>query len=364
VSPDRQSTSKHAGGRRRRRAVRSGEVATIHDVAERAGLSIKTVSRVVNRESNVRAETMRRVQQAINELNYRPNFSARNLAGRRAYLIVLVYDNPGDSYLVRAQDGALHACQQLGFSLVLHPAAFDSPRLVEDVMALVRERRPTGLLLTPPVSDVAALLDALDAADQDYGRLSALDTMRPGPLVTIDDHAAARDLVSYLFDLGHRRIAFIRGHAAHRSANTRYEGFMDAHAARELEVDPRLVLTGAFSFESGRECGRILLSRVERPTAVFAANDEMAAGVLHVARQLGLDVPAQLSVAGFDDNPLSRYVYPTLTTVRQPVRAMAEVCVRGLVDAARAGRREPLQHCLAHEIIVRDSTGKPGPQGR
>jgi LacI family transcriptional regulator len=359
MSPERQSTARHGGGRRRRRSVRTGGVATIHDVAARAGLSIKTVSRVVNREPNVRAETVRRVQQAISDLNYRPNFSARNLAGRRAYLIALLYDNPSDSYLVRAQEGALHACQQLGFSLVLHPAAFDSPRLVDDVLALVRERRPMGLLLTPPVGDVAALLDALDAADQDYARLSALDPTRPGPLIAVDDRAAARDLTNYLLDLGHRRIAFIRGHGAHLSANTRYEGFVDAQVARGLEVDPRLVLQGAFSFESGRECGRVLLSRADRPTAVFAANDEMAAGVLHVARQLGLDVPAQLSVAGFDDNPLSRHVYPTLTTVRQPVRAMAEMSVRRLVDAVREGRREPQQQRLAHELIVRDSTGKP-----
>lgn len=357
MSPDRQSSARH--GRRPRRGVRSGAVATIHDVAARAGLSIKTVSRVLNREPNVRAETVWRVQQAINDLNYRPNFSARNLAGRRAYLIALLYDDPGDSYLVRVQEGALHACQQLGFSLVLHPAAFDGPRLVDDVLALVRERRPAGLLLTPPVGDVAPLLDALEAADQDYARLSALDATRPGPLVTVDDRAAARDLTSYLIDLGHRRIAFIRGQAAHRSASTRYDGFVDAHVAHGLEVDPRLLLQGAFSFESGRECGRVLLTRADRPTAVFAANDEMAAGVLHVARQLGLDVPGQLSVAGYDDNPLSRYVHPTLTTVRQPVRAMAELAVRQLVDTVREGRREPQQQSLAHELIVRDSTGKP-----
>jgi LacI family transcriptional regulator len=357
--PERQSGGRQAGGRRRRHAVRDGGVATIHDVAARSGLSIKTVSRVVNREPNVRAETVRRVQQAITELNYRPNFSARNLAGRRAYLIALLYDNPSDSYLVRAQEGALHACQQLGFSLVLHPAAFDSPRLIEDVLGLVRERRPTGLLLTPPVGDVAALLDALEAVDQDYARLSALDAGRPGPLVNVDDRAAALDLTRYLIDLGHRRIAFIRGHAAHHSASTRFEGFVAAHAERGLDFDPRLVLQGSFSFESGLECGRILLSRSERPTAIFAANDEMAAGVLHVARHLGLEVPAQVSVAGFDDSPLARHVYPTLTTVRQPVRAMAELCVRRLIDGARAGRREPQPQRLSHELIVRESTGKP-----
>jgi LacI family transcriptional regulator len=355
--PERSSSGKPAG-RRRRRAVRGG-VATIHDVAARSGLSIKTVSRVVNREPNVRAETVRRVQQAIAELDYRPNFSARNLAGRRAYLIALIYDNPNDSYLVRALEGAQQACQQLGFGLMLHPAAYDGPRLIDEVLALVRERRPTGLLLTPPVGDVVPLLDALDGAEQDYARLSAMDAARPGPLVSVDDRAAARDLTGYLIDLGHRRIAFIRGHGAHHSAGTRLEGYVDAHAERGLDFDPRLILQGSFSFESGQECGRILLSRAERPTAIFAASDAMAAGVLHVARHLGLDVPREISVAGFDDSPLARYVYPTLTTVRQPVRAMAELCVRRLIDSARGGRREPQPQRLMHELIVRDSTARP-----
>lgn len=358
MSPHRQSGPRPPAARRPRRGARAGGVATIHDVAARAGLSIKTVSRVVNYEPNVRAETIRRVQQAIADLDYRPNFSARNLAGRRAYLIALLYDNPSDNYLVRVQEGALHACRQLGFSLVLHPASYDSPRLVDEVLALVRERRPTGLLLTPPVGDVTALLDALDAAEQDYARLAALDAGRPGPVVCVDDRAAARDLTAYLLDLGHRRIGFIRSHPAHRSAGTRYDGFVDAHRARGLEVDERLVLQGSFAFESGQECGRLLLARPERPTAVFAANDEMAAGVLQVARQLGIDVPAELSVAGFDDSPVSRELWPTLTTVRQPVRAMAELSVRRLVDAARAGRREPQQHRLAHELIVRESTAR------
>lgn len=355
--PERGSGGK-SGARTRRRAVRSG-VATIHDVAARAGLSIKTVSRVVNREPNVRAETVRRVQQAIADLDYRPNFSARNLAGRRAYLVALVYDQPNDSYLVRAQEGAQRACQQLGFGLMLQPVARDDPRLIDEVLGMVRERRPTGLLLTPPFGDAKALLDALDGAEQDYARLSAQDVARPGPVVDIDNRAAGRDLTAYLIDLGHRRIAFIRSHGAYYSASARFEGFVDAHAERGLDFDPRLVLQGSFSFESGQECGRILLSRAERPTAIFAANDEMAAGVLHVARHLGLEVPGQVSIAGFNDSPLARYLYPTLTTVRQPVRAMAELSVRRLIECARAGRHAPLPQRLAHELIVRESTGRP-----
>jgi LacI family transcriptional regulator len=340
---------------------RAGTVATIHDVAALAGLSIKTVSRVVNREPNVRAETVRRVQQAIKELDYRPNFSARNLAGRRAYLIALLYDNPSDSYLVRVQEGALRACQQLGMSLVLYPTGFDGPRLIENVITLVRERRPMGLLLTPPVSDGTALLDALDDLDQDYARLSALDADRPGPLVTVDDRAAARDLTNHLFDVGHRRIAFVGGDEVHRSAYTRHEGFVDAHVARGLAPDPQLVLRGASSFESGLSCGRILLSRAERPTAIFAINDEMAAGVLHVARQLGIEVPAELSVAGFDDDPLARCTYPQLTTVRQPVRAMAELAVQRLVESTRDAARDSVRQCLPHELIIRNSTDRPPP---
>lgn len=347
------------------RIGRSG-VATIHDVAERAGVSIKTVSRVVNREPNVREEVARRVQQAVAELDYRPNFSARNLAGRKAYLIALTYDNPSASYLMGIQDGALRACKQLGYSVLLHPCAYDGDTLVDDLLALIRERRPAGLVLTPPLSDSSRLLDVLDSKEVDYVCIGSIDTQHRGPIVRADDQRGADEVTSYLLNLGHRRIAFIQGHPAHLAAQTRTEGFLQAHREQGVEPDPQLIVQGTFSFDSGMECARVLLTRRPLPTAIFAANDEMAAGVLHVAHDLGIQVPAQLSVVGFDDVPTARRVWPSLTTVRQPIKAMAEMAVEVLVnfiaERAHGKRQERRVEVMRTELIVRDSTAPPSQQ--
>lgn len=338
-------------------------VATINDVAARAGVSIKTVSRVVNHEPNVREEMTRRVQQAIHELNYRPNFSARNLAGRKAYLIVLAYDNPSDSYLIGIQDGALHACRQLGYSLLLQPCNYGSEQLIDELLTLVRDRRPSGFLLTPPLCDVAGLLDALDENDVNYACVGSIDETRRGPVVHADDQRGAYDLTSYLLNLGHRRIAFIQAHPAHVAAMTRTDGFLQAHRDRGIEPDPHLIGQGLFTFESGAECAHVWLSQPDPPTAIFAANDDMAAGVLHVAHELGIDVPRQLSVAGFDDTPVARQVWPNLTTVRQPIRAMAETAVNSLVSTitqrARGTHKEPRIEVMHNELIIRASTAPP-----
>lgn len=347
-------------------AGRSG-VATIHDVAARAGVSIKTVSRVVNREPNVRAEMTRRVQQAIAELNYRPNFSARNLAGRKAYLIALLYDNPSDSYLIGVQDGVLGSCRQLGYSLLLQPCKHDQPELIEEVLNLVRERRPAGLVLTPPVSDVPALLEALDANDVGYVCVGSVDEHGRFPIVRSDDRQGAYDLTRYLLNLGHRRIAFIQGHPAHVSARSRIDGFIQAHRDQAVAVDPGLIVQGTFTFDTGVECARMLLSQQRRPSAVFAANDDMAAGVLHVAHEMGISVPSQLSVAGFDDVPLARRVWPSLTTVRQPIKEIAALAVDVLIsvaaERARGVQGERRVEVLRNELIIRDSTAAPASSG-
>ncbi len=327
-----------------------------------AGVSTKTVSRVVNAEPNVRVETTRAVQQAILELNYRPNLSARNLAGSRAYLIALLYDNPSDSYLVSLQEGALYACEQLGYSLILFPAKLDSSRMVEDVVAFVKERRLSGVVIAPPLSDLAPLLDALELTEVDYARISPRDTSRPGPVVTMDHRRASRELTDFLIAQGHRRIAFIKGPEAHGAASLRFEGFLDAHREHGLPVEQGLIVQGAFTFETGQECGRLLLARPDRPTAIFASNDDMAAGVLHTAHELGVRVPGELSVAGFDDSSLSRQVWPGLTTIRQPVRAMSEAAVRMLVTAVRNRHQASSDvsnvNVLPHELIVRNSTAQ------
>jgi LacI family transcriptional regulator len=344
----------------RRRAPGRGPAAhTIEDVAARAGVSIKTVSRVVNREPNVREETARRVHQAIRELSYRPNFSARNLASPRAYLIAVLYDNPSDNYIASVLAGVLSACEEAHYGVLLRPCDVTSPRLIEHVHETVAQRRASGLVLTPPLCDHDALLRALDAEGTHYASIAPYDEHRGKPFVSVDDRRASRDLTEYLLGCGHRRIGFIKGHPLHGVTSRRLLGYRDAHREHGVAVDERLIAGGMFSFESGVEACRRLLHLPERPTAIFASNDDMAAGVLHAAHELGVDVPEELSVAGYDDTPIARYVYPSLTTVRQPIRAMAQGAVECLVRSIRQRPDRPadgpLTQRFEYELVIRNS---------
>lgn len=342
---------------------RLSTAATINDVAERAGLSIKTVSRVLNDESPMREETKARVLEAIRELAYRPNFSARNLAGGKPYLIALLYDNPSPSYLADLQRGALQACEEHGFSLILHPCDYKSPALTERVAALIRERRSPGIVLSPPVSDVAALMHELDRQGASYVRIAPINRSDSSPYVAIDDLQGACDITEYLLKLGHRRIAFIKGHPDHGASAHRLQGYQKALKQAGIEVDPSFTPQGYFSFDSGIECAERLLKLPVRPTAIFASNDDMAAGVLHVLHEAGISVPGEISVAGYDDSHISRYVWPSLTTVRQPVSEMAKLAVLKLIATIRNQEGvtiEDERDMLKYQLVARNSTG-PAP---
>jgi LacI family transcriptional regulator len=334
---------------------------TIVDVATRCGVSIRTVSKVLNNEGKVSAATRERIQFAIGALNFKPNSSARSLASRRAYLVALLYDDPAADYLVELIHGSQRACHRLGYGLLTEPMRFDNPHLVEEVQALIRERRPAGLVVTPPICDVPSVIEALQASKTPFTCIARHDTMASGDVVRVDDRSAAIDVTRYLLELGHRRIGFIKGPAAHAVAKLRYDGFAHAHNQAGIAIDPHLIRQGTFSFESGRECANELLARDPRPTAIFASNDQMAAGVLHVAHDRGLSIPKDLSVVGFDDSPLSRQVWPSLTTVRQPVSDMAERAAEMVIQASRQFQSKRVERpsiiTLDYEVILRSSSG-------
>lgn len=336
----------------------SGSV-TIHEVAEKAGVSIKTVSRVINHEANVRADTKERVLAVIAELNYRPNPSARHLAGTHGYNIALLYDNPSPSYLIDLQRGALESCHAEGFHLILQPC-IPGTDLEATIDNLIVESRVPGLILSPPLSDAGKLIEKLEAWGVLHARIAPIDVARPGPYVAVDDRGASFEVISHLIELGHRRIAIIKGHPDHGAGHWRYEGYLTAMKQYGLPVDENLIVQGYFSFESGLEAGRTLLSLKDRPTAIFATNDDMAAAVLHVAHDMAIDVPGQLSVAGFDDTPLSRHVWPSLTTVRQPVQEMARQATMQLIDRIRKRTQGQTAgpSAMYCSLVIRDSTGR------
>ena len=338
--------------------------ATINDVAKLAGVSIKTVSRVVNREANVREKTRDLVLKAIQQLNYKPSLAARGLAGGRSFLIGMMYDNASDSFLVDLQRGILRACREGHYGLALCPASRSGDRTA-DLMEWVTSTQPDGIILTPPLSDDQHLVNRLVEANVTFISVSSTGT-GCGPSVLIDEEDAARAMAQHLIDAGYHDIGFIKGPEDHVCSDLRYRGFEAAMKAAGLPVNSDWLKAGQFDFESGVAAAEELLSGPETPKAIFASNDDMAAGVINVAYRKGLKVPEDLAVAGFDDTPLARHFWPGLSTVKQPIIQIGQQATEYLMDVVRG--QSPLAAnessstrghsvVLPYELVLRGSTG-------
>ncbi|MDO1528395.1 LacI family DNA-binding transcriptional regulator [Fulvimonas sp. R45] len=333
----------------------------IEDVARRAGVSPKTVSRVLNNEPNVREALRERILEAVKALGYRPNPSARSLASQRSFLVALLYDNPSPYYVMEVQGGVLDACDAQRYSMMVRPLPSGAPDFLERVEALLSQFRPDGLVLTPPIADHVALLALLAARGVPHARISP-ENRDAGVGATLDERAAAREMVRHLVALGHRRIAHITGHHAHGASGWRLRGYREGLAQAHLPYDPALVVEGLFSFDSGVAAAGRLFALRRRPTAVFAGNDDTAAGVMWAAAERGLAVPRDVSVCGFDDTPLSRQVWPSLTTVCQPSQDMGRIATQQLLRAIE-GNAEGAMVSVPFALRLRRSTG-PAPQRR
>jgi LacI family transcriptional regulator len=338
---------------------RAGSTHTIVDVAELAGVSIKTVSRVMNNEAGVRPDTREAVLAVVARLNYRPKQSARSLAGARSYLIGLLYYDPSADFVGGVQRGATLACRELGYHLVVESFGKEAPDIEAQVQSMLGALRPDGMILTPPLCDDPRVLAAVQAAGTPCVLISpgAGQTL---PRVRMDDVAAARELGQLLIGLGHRRIGFIEGAPDQAAAGLRRQGFEQALRAHRLTLAPELFQRGDFTFPTGVEAANQLLKLRHPPSAVFASNDDMALGVLAAAQRLGIQVPQELSIVGFDDSPAASLVWPALTTVRQPVGAMAaaavDLLVRGELSSGGARGETAPERVLAYELVQRAST--------
>lgn len=344
---------------------------TIYDVAARAGVSIKTVSRVMNKEPNVRPAMRERVLAAAGELGYSPNLSARSLAGSRSFVIAVFVDaaltidhwqsERGADYLSRIQLGATLVCREAGYHLLIELIDNEGPNVRQDVAAFLAALKPDGVILTPPSSDNAVVLDLLERVGTPYVRVGGERLEARGPRVHVDETAAARDMTARLADLGHRRIGFIVGEPRHGASQARRQGYLEAMASRGLPVKETWIRQGDFTYQSGVEQTRALLALPERPTAIFASNDDMALGCVTAIAEAGLSIPGDVSVAGFDDSSSSRFSRPPLTTVRQPVAEMSSLAARLLIAQAKSGEppEGPTDAILPFELIHRGSTAPP-----
>lgn len=344
---------------------------TIYDVAAQAGVSIKTVSRVMNSEPNVRPAMRARVLAAAETLGYHPNLSARSLAGARSFVIAAFVDaaltmehwrsERGGAYLSRVQLGATTACREAGYHFMVELIDHGTPRVRQEVGSLLAALQPDGVLLTPPITDDAVVLELLRASGTPFVRLGPERPEGGGLRLRVDDRAAAHEMTEHLIHLGHRRIAIILGEPRYAASRARREGFLAALAAHGLAVPDAWLQQGDFTFESGVAAMEALLAGPERPTAVFASNDEMALGALAALAEAGLSAPEDVSICGFDDSAVGRFSQPPLTTMHPPLVEMATHAVRALIggEVATDSDGDAAPELLPSQLVVRRSTAPP-----
>lgn len=334
---------------------------TINDIARIAGVSKKTVSRVINRSALLSSDTRERIEQIIKETGFVPNPQARALALRRNFLIGLVHDNPNAQMVLNAQHGILEALRDTEFELLVRPVDRSSPDMLDDIGAFLTRQRPYGVILLPPISEddrVARLCTEIGCR---YVRMGSAELDGPENMVASNDREAVREAVGFLIDQGHARIGLVAGPHGFRSAAERMAGFREAMDAAGLKLPRTLIAQGNYTFESGVAAGEKLFDLLPRPSAIFASNDEMAAGVLQAAKIRGIDVPEDLSIVGFDDTPVAAHIWPPLTTVRWPIAVMARAAALKLIGSLLS-EREPEEAALFPSSLIRRASVAP-PRG-
>ncbi|MET0269603.1 MAG: LacI family DNA-binding transcriptional regulator [Sphingomonas sp.] len=327
---------------------------TIRDVSRLAGVSIKTVSRVINKQQYVSDEKRERVLAVMAEIGFQPNQAARALAGHRSHQIALICDNPNPWYVYEVQAGVRERCRQDNIRMIAQPYDRASPTLLDDIVALIDQAHPDGLVLTPPACDDARVIEELERRAIPFVRLQPGWRRDGGPAALIDNEQAAYDMTAHLLSLGHRRIGFVVGDQGYAASGQRLAGHLRALAESGVAAEEGYVRQGRYDFASGLAAAEALLALPMPPTAIFASSDDMAAGVLVAAHRRGIAVPRDLSVAGFDGGPLAQVVWPPLTTIHQPVRALAAAAA-DLLLAPEAGE----DRRLAHALVIGESTAPP-----
>ncbi len=343
---------------------------TIGTVAAQARVSIKTVSRVLNNSSSVTPATREHVMSVIRELRFSPSPTARTLAGHRSLLVGMPFDSSAARYVTEVQTGSLPIYRAANYQVVMHACDAYATDIVAEILLFVERVRVDGIILTPPLSHMEAIAEALLAQSVPVVTIASPRRTDFAHNVFTNEREACAAMVRHLAEEGHDRIGFVPGPPNCTAAEQRYLGYLDGLRQADLPLTPTLVVTGANSVASGIACGRELLlqRRNVRPTAIFASNDDMAAGVLRAAHELRIAVPDELSVAGCEDSPIASQIWPRLTTIRPPIRAMAEraaallmeqLCGRTKEEVAKqAAPGEVTMQLIESALILRQSTAR------
>lgn len=348
--------------------------ATINDVARAAGVSIATVSRVLNNDIKVKPETRNLVLAAATSLNYRPSLAARSNGGARSFWVCLLHQNPGVHYIHLMQEGATRACTQAGRLLSTHACQGVGQALLDEVMGILDTLRPSGVLLASPLGQSLPLCQALRDRQMPHVLLGETASDRLSPSVGFDEREAARQMTQMLLAAGHRRIAFMPGLPDY-AEDPRYAGYVAALLEADLIAPKHKPPTAHFSFHQSLALAKRLLEqpRSRRPTAIFAAGDDMAAGALRAAHELGLSVPGDVSVAGCDDTYVAEITSPRLATIHAPLQDMGAEAVNLLIAQEHLKalpetpthlrhllpERAPVQLLLPFSLVQAGSIGSP-----
>ena len=347
---------------RRRQAV------TIKHVAADAGVSLQTVSRVINGEPNVRPEMKSRVQGSIDRLGYVPSIAAQRMSGSRSYLILAINDRErtiadwrarqGTDWVDQMLLGGMLKCAEHGYRMIFELVDTHSDHVERELLGAIAALQPDGIILTPPHSDNAQIVALLAQQNIPFARIGSKQNGHGIP-VSMDDEGSARTATRYLIARGHQRIGFISGSSEYELSGWRIDGWKAEMASAGLDTTG-LLAPGDFSYASGEEAAKALLDLASPPSAIIASNDQMALATLEVARLRGIAVPQQLSLISFDNTPLVHFTQPPLTAVDQPIAATASKAVE-LIIAAKKGEPAPAElTVIAAAMVERGSVAQRG----
>ena len=345
---------------RRRQAV------TIKHVAADAGVSLQTVSRVINNEPNVRPIMKERVQASIDRLGYVPSIAAQRMSGSRSYLILAINDRArtisdwqarqGTDWVDQMLLGGMLKCAEFGYRMIFELVDTHNDHVERELGATIAALQPDGVILTPPHSDNPLITGFLTEQKIPFARIGSIAT-GAGIAMTMDDEGSARRATEHLIALGHRRIGFIAGSQEYDLSNWRIDGWREAMNAAGLAHDG-LCTRGDFSYESGVIAANLLLDSAAPPTAIIASNDQMTLATLDTANQRGLRVPDDLSLISFDNTPVVRFTVPQLTAVDQPIAATFSKAVELLITSGEhVVQNQPV--VTEGSLIERSSTAPP-----
>lgn len=330
---------------------------TIRDVAKRANVSIKTVSRVLNDEQYVAKQTRVRVENAISNLGYVSSLPARRLASGQSFTLGLLFHDASWHYYQEVQRGVMETAFAHGYHTLLHLFGI-SENDEKSVLNMVHQNQVDGLIFTPPTDHSKDLINSLVDLGVPFVSLSPFEKEDHSISVSATDEAGAFEMTNYLIGLGHHRIGFIFGPKSHRNSHNRFAGYKRALREAHIQFDEEIVVNGDDLFDSGVIATKNLIALDNQPTAIFCNNDEMAAGAITAVFDSGLSVPNDISVAGFDNISLSTQIWPPLTTIDHPVFEIANLATEKLIKLLKKESVEKIHSVLPTKLIARRSTAQ------